>query len=278
MGIDYQEWGPSPALRGVVLAYWSVAGDGPSVPSPAILPDAYVEIVINVGDPVALAGPSFTGSQPGRAVVGLLEAAIGIQYGPRVATIGIRLQAGRAPGFIGVRAHDLWNRVSPLASLSPALDRRLGQLLAAHPRLESAGGRSALDAALVDHLSTAQPSDALVGRAVDRLLDADAPVTVAGLARELGVSARHLHRRFLEQVGTSPKHVERLARFARTWRQATMGPPLGWADLALANGYADQSHLVREFRAFGAQPPAHLFTAEWYETTSVAQVAGPTRR
>ena len=36
------------------------------------------------------------------------------------------------------------------------------------------------------------------------------------------------------------------------------GPPITWADLALANGYADQSHLVREFRRFGAHPPAHL--------------------
>jgi len=49
-----------------------------------------------------------------------------------------------------------------------------------------------------------------------------------------------------------------------------------WADLAVANGYSDQSHLVREFRTFGALPPAHLFTAEWYGATTATQVgAGP---
>src|SRR5262245_3918660 len=110
MSIDYQECHPSPALQGVVLAYWSVEGDGGSVPSPTILPDAYVEIVINVGDPVTLAGTAFTGVQPARAVVGLLESSIAIQYGARVGTIGIRLHAARAAAFLGVAAGALLNR------------------------------------------------------------------------------------------------------------------------------------------------------------------------
>jgi AraC-like DNA-binding protein len=46
-------------------------------------------------------------------------------------------------------------------------------------------------------------------------------------------------------------------------------------DLALANGYADQSHLVRAFRAFGAPPPAHLFTAEWYGSTDITRDESP---
>src|SRR5262249_41596809 len=70
MNIDYQERPPCGALNGVILAYWRVAGDGTSVPSPTILPDPYVEIVINLGGAVTLDGPPFTGSQPARAVVG----------------------------------------------------------------------------------------------------------------------------------------------------------------------------------------------------------------
>jgi hypothetical protein len=40
MSVDYQEWPPGAALNGVILAYWRVVGDGSSVPSPMILPDA----------------------------------------------------------------------------------------------------------------------------------------------------------------------------------------------------------------------------------------------
>src|SRR5262245_35354720 len=274
MSVDYREWPPDADLKDTVLAYWSVVGDGSLVPSPVILPDAHIEVVVNQGAPVTLVGPAFTGMQPARSVVGLLDAAIEIQYGADVNTFGIRLHAARAAALLGVPAHTLTNTLSPLARLSETLDARLSRVLGAHPRLETEDGRAALDASLVEHLRQARPSDAMVQQAVDRLLGAVLPVTVAGLAREFGVSPRQLHRRFLAGVGTSPKRLERLARFARVGQQRSMGPPLTWADLALANGYADQSHLVREFRAFGAKPPAHLFTAEWYETTTVARVEG----
>ena len=271
MNIDYQEWPPAAALNGVVLAYWRVAGDGSAVPSPAILPDAYVEVVINLGGAVTLAGPGCNGTQPARAVVGLLDATIEMRYPPDVCTFGIRLHPARAATFLGVPARAVVNAVRPLDKVSPALDGQLARISDMHPGIESTAARDALESALIEHLGRASPTDDVIVRAVDRLLGADVPIAVADIAAELGLSSRHLHRRFVTDVGVSPKRLERLARFARAWRQAVMGPPLTWADLALANGYADQAHLVREFRAFGASPPAHLFTAEWYETTSVTR-------
>ena len=269
MNIEYEEWPPCAALNGVVLAYWRVAGDGTSVPSPAILPDAYVEIVLNLGGAVTLTGPAFNGTQPARTVVGLLDAAIEMRYPSDVCTFGIRLHPARAAAFLGVPGRAVVNAVRPLGQVSPALDEQISRVLEAHPRIDSAEGREAIEVDIVEHFHRVPPGDDLVVRAVDRVLGADALIAVSDLAKELGVSARHLHRRFVAEVGASPKRLERLARFSRAWRQAVMGPRMGWADLALANGYADQAHLVREFRTFGARPPAHLFTAEWYDTTNV---------
>src|SRR5262249_16421215 len=96
MNIDYREWPPSAPLAGAILAYWRVAGDGRSVPSPPLLPDVYVEIVINLGAAVSLNGRAFHGNQPARTVVGLLETAIDMQYSEDVCTFGIRLHPARA--------------------------------------------------------------------------------------------------------------------------------------------------------------------------------------
>jgi len=277
MNIDYREWPPSASLAGVILAYWRVAGDGRSVPSPTILPDAYVEIVINLGGSVTLDGPGLHATQPSRSVVGLLDRAIEMQYPEDVCTFGIRLHPARAGMVLGVAASAIVSIVSPLGRVCKALDDRLAAVVDAHQRMDSLDARNALERLLLDHLRGATLNDDLVVRAVDRLLGAEEPVTVSSLATEFGVSSRHLQRRFLDEVGVSPKRLERLARFARAWRQAVMGPPLTWADLALANGYADQSHLVREFQTFGARPPAHLFTAEWYEATTVTRGEGASR-
>ena len=276
MNVDDCEWAPSAGLNGVVLAYWRVAGDGTSVPSPTILPDAYVEIVINLGGAVALEGPPFTGSQPARAVVGLLDAAIEMRYPADLWTFGIRLHPARAATFLGVATRTLMNTVIPLGHVSPQLDEQVSRVIEAYSPIDSPDGRDAVEGVLLDHLGRSTPTDDLIVRAVDRLLGADVLLSVSELATELRVSPRQLHRRFLAEVGVSPKRLERLARFARAWRQAVMGPPLTWADLALATGYSDQSHLVREFRTFGAAPPSHLFTPEWYGATSATQVgAGP---
>src|SRR5262249_49511386 len=225
MSVDYREWPPDADLKDTVLAYWSVVGDGSLVPSPVILPDAHIEVVVNQGAPVTLVGPAFTGMQPARSVVGLLDAAIEIQYGADVSTFGIRLHAARAAALLGVPAHTLTNTLSPLARLSETLDARLSRVLGAHPRLEAEDGRAALDASLVEHLRQAPPSDAMVQQAVDRLLGDDVHVTVAGLAREFGVSPRQLHRRFLAGVGTSPEPLRGPPRASRGWRQGDAAHP-----------------------------------------------------
>lgn len=264
--IDYQEWPPGDAVRGVVLAYWRVSGDGSSVPSPAILPDAAVELVFNYGDPVELRSGAGVRLQASRSVVGLLSRGVGLQYGKMVQMFGVRFHPAHAARCLGVAATALADDITALAHLSPDLDARLAQL-------DALDDPSEIERILVTHIRQASAADPVVVRAVDRLLASDQPVPVVGLARELAISPRHLSRRFVHVVGVRPKLLERLARFARTWRDATMGPPLTWAELALANGYADQAHLIREFRAFGAEPPAHLFTEEWYATTYVAYLS-----
>ena len=112
---------------------------------------------------------------------------------------------------------------------------------------------------------------------MDRLSCSETAPLVSEIARELGLSSRQLQRRFLAAVGVPPKRFVRVLRFARVWQLATMSSPETWAEIAAANGYSDQAHMVREFRAFGAEPPTHLFTPDWYDTTELSRVSGPAK-
>src|SRR5262245_47855472 len=197
MNIEYREWRPGAALHSVVLAYWRIAGDGTSVPNPAILPDAYIEIVLNLGGPVTLDGRPFTGTQPVRAVVGLLESVIEMLYPQDVCTFGIRCHPARASTFVGVATRALMNTVTPLGQLSPELDEQLLRVTATNPRVDSSEGLAAVEAVLIEHLRRGTPKDDLIVQAVDHLLEADGHIAVSDLAEQLGVSPRHLQRRFL---------------------------------------------------------------------------------
>jgi AraC-like DNA-binding protein len=275
--IRYDEWLPGPGLEGIVTTYWRVAGDASKVPSPVILPDGHIELVLNLGDRVALAGPAFTGDQPDRAVVGLLSQTIRMRYGPRVDTFGIRFHPAHGAGFLGQPAPRLTDTLAPLAQICSRLDRVLAQLLTKCGSIETKPSRAALDRVLLQQLPLSLPTDHAVVSLVDRLSRSETPPLVSQLARELGISSRQLQRRFLATVGVAPKRLARVLRFARVWQLATMSPPETWAEIAAAHGYADQAHMVREFRAFGAEPPTQLFTPDWYDATEITRVSGPAK-
>ena len=78
------------------------------------------------------------------------------------------------------------------------------------------------------------------------------------IARQVGWSHQHLITRFKQQVGVAPRLAARLLRLSRVWRLIDSGH--SWARIAAESGYADQSHLVREFRQFTGTTPNALLT------------------
>jgi AraC-like DNA-binding protein len=101
-----------------------------------------------------------------------------------------------------------------------------------------------------------------VGWAWRRLVATGGAVPIRHLACEVGWSHKHLLTRFRRQVGLRPKTAARLIRFDGVWRYLDGRRPLDWGRVAAEVGYADQAHLVREFRQFtGTTPTGFLAQA-----------------
>jgi AraC-like DNA-binding protein len=109
-----------------------------------------------------------------------------------------------------------------------------------------------LDQVLARRLRDAQAASAEVTWAWQRLRDTHGGVRVGALATELGWSRKRLVARFREELGLPPKAAARLLRFERA---RSLAGTMSWAELAFACGFADQPHLIAEFRAFTGQPP-----------------------
>jgi AraC-like DNA-binding protein len=80
-------------------------------------------------------------------------------------------------------------------------------------------------------------------------------MTVAQAAGLVGLAERTLLRRFRERVGLTPKGFARVRRLQRVLAQVSAERKVDWARVALACGYADQAHLVNEFRALTSLTP-----------------------
>ena len=83
-------------------------------------------------------------------------------------------------------------------------------------------------------------------------------VSLAGLAKRMQVSERLLQRRFHDMLGLTPKRYAQQIRLAETIALADAKPRPAWADLAAANGYYDQSHLIRDCKKLTGVSPARL--------------------
>lgn len=78
--------------------------------------------------------------------------------------------------------------------------------------------------------------------------------SIGGLAAELGVSRYQLIRAFKGQFGLTPEDYRRQLRIERARAMLTGRGRL--AEIAIASGFADQSHMTREFRRLTGISPA----------------------
>ena len=163
-------------------------------------------------------------------------------------TVGLRLEAGTAHGILPVALSELRNRVVGLRAVLGSEAAALYDLMmrasnASRPDL-------VLSALLVDQ---AEPWVTTTRRL------AQTGTSAREAARALDWSERTLRRRMLKNFGygyATLVRVERAHR-ARSLLQRGLSP----ADVSAMTGYADQSHLTREFARMVGVTPAQFSEA-----------------
>jgi AraC-like DNA-binding protein len=214
--MDYREEPPPPALEGLIKVRWSLSGSGAADAwlAQQAVPDGCVEIITRLAG-----GSRWNGAQPARFAVGLIERPEGFEI------------SGDAR-FEAVR---LWPWAWPLVGDRPLTELRGRWLPYDGP------GNDAIERRLAGEAGPAATGRAILGAA-----------SVEEMGRATGMSPRTLQRWFGRNVGLPPRRYLRLLRFHNAFAQVPEQPSL--ADHAAAQGYADQAHMARDFRALAGVP------------------------
>lgn len=187
---------------------------------------------------------------------GLLQ---GTQQGPTLrdtstplAVVGAHFRPGGLAGFFRAPADEFTDGCLPLDGLWPGFADRLRE------RLAGAGGLAAparrlqlLEVALCARLQRYTPADTMVQWALGQLASGQVPIGAVQRASEC--SPALFIARYRAVCGLAPKRHAALMRFNALLGQAPRRH--GWAEAAADAGYADQAHLVREFRRFAGITP-----------------------
>lgn len=86
-------------------------------------------------------------------------------------------------------------------------------------------------------------------------------MAISALQEQVCLSKRQLERNFVKEIGVTPKLYSRMQRFSHMLQHKLQHEHTKWAGLAYEFAYADQTHLIKDFRHFlGVSPSA--FAAE----------------
>ena len=120
------------------------------------------------------------------------------------------------------------------------------------------GRFAVLDRLLLHRLSTGPRPAPEVARAWQLLQAGGGSMPIGRIAAEVGWSHKHLITKVRQQIGLAPKTAARLIRFDRVLQALDRPGRRGWARTAAEAGYADQSHLIRDFRTFTGGTPSQF--------------------
>ncbi len=258
--MQYNEWIPAAPTQGLVVCCWSLQGavgnDGPATAEPA-LPDGCPELLFNFADPfehIDRAGARSV--QPTLLLVGQITRPFRVRPTGTIDLLAVRFEAHGAVG--------LHSRLSQLrdrwAAASDLRDADLRQLRSRLASMSVVCRRAEIEGWLASYATVAPRATHAVTAAVLAIRRSHGSVAIDTVAEAQGISVRTLQRQFDAQVGLSPKQFARIVRFHRVcmaWRH----DPDTLARVAADSGYCDESHLVRDFRAFVGEPPAAFLSA-----------------
>jgi len=160
---------------------------------------------------------------------------------------GSHLWPGASASLLGVSGDALRERTMPVREV---LGDDLADRLAAVGRgtRDDSGGAEALDRVVRLLVPVAAPLDAAIMTAVAHILASDGSASIADVAATVGLSPRQLRRRFRPVVGLTAKELLRIRRLRASALDLVREPGRRWVEIAAEHGYADQPHLVREYR------------------------------
>lgn len=111
---------------------------------------------------------------------------------------------------------------------------------------------------LLQMLGSHQSRDILVEECLEYIHSNINMVTVKDLTEKAHLSERQFEKRFVQIVGVSPQFFIRVKRFNEAMRLIDSGQYERLSDVAYALNYFDQSHFIRDIKAFSGIIPKSI--------------------
>ena len=258
--MNYQTFKPHPDLESLVNFYWSL-----EVPAEynsqkqRIIPDGCIEMAFILGDDIK----RYTSEdefiiQPRAMVLGQTIEPFYIQPIGYVNTFAVSFYPYGFANFISEPIKKLVNKETPIDLVfgevsAKELERNIIKATDTKERIEF------IEKFLFDKLNDKTTIDNIVKTTIDTLLSTKGSAQINKILKQDLSKRRQLERKFLEQIGISPKQLGKVIRLQSALKILLNEESENLTNIAYKSEYYDQSHFIKDFKEFtGISPKEFL--------------------
>ncbi len=256
--MKFQKLIPPEQLRHIINCYWFIdSGDDYDIHVQKIIPDGFPELIFHYGDPYEINLSGTWERQSEYLIAGQIKRYFFLRNTGRSGIIGIKLMPAALTDFFGISMHQLTGKVIPL---NKAGSGKLSALVDMAISGKSPEEIAARFNTFFEEEALRKPNTAITSNTIfNTILSSKGTASIGEICDKARISERSLERFFHRHVGLTPKYFSRIIRFSNIFKLIEEGDP-SWVDVAYLTGYYDQSHFIRDFKAFtGQEPSGYLF-------------------
>lgn len=251
---------PSPILADAVEMFWAYDGYQPPHAFERVFPSGTVELLLNLVDGRLRCHDPQTGRLTtkwnGILVTGVHHSFQLVDTAQQYSMLGVALRPGGMWRLFGISTDELTDQHASLDAILGSTARRWTERLC---EMDDHTQRLRLLDAEFSRMKPRAMHPA-VSWAAGQFIQYPDSLRIGPLAEEAGMSTRRLNELFRREIGIAPKAFARIRRFQSTLQRLRQPRATRISLLAQELGYADQAHLIREFKELSGFTPMQ-FTA-----------------
>lgn len=222
-----------------------------------LLPMDSIDIILNLSSSMVYEVNDITIPAPSFHINSLGNKHSFIHQTGSICIFGISLYPYGLFPFVHKQVTDIRDRIVDLNELSPVLTASLQSAVSGSTANEVVFAiENALCAMLI-----IDPVYITRAQLIQDFINMEDNINIQEFCSEHRVNIKTFERWVLQYTGYTPKILRRIKRFQVTSNQLVHQNAASFTDLAYYNGFADQAHLIKEFRHFSGKAPK-LFQQE----------------
>lgn len=268
--MNYQTYQPHPDLSALVKCYWTLEVPAEfSTERQRIIPDGCIEMAFILGDDIK----RYTNEedfiiQPRAMILGQTIEPFYIEPTGYVNTFAVRFYPIGFTNFVTIAIRLLANKETALQEVfemkaAGELEQKIILAATTRQRIEI------IEEFLRDQLNDKIIIDKIVQLTVDTLLSTNGTSSISQILKATPSKRRQLERKFIKQIGISPKQLGKVIRLQTALKMLLKKPTEKLTDIAYQSEYYDQSHFIKDFKEFTGTNPHDFFTDQQMQLSTI---------